>query len=328
MNSSNVADLCLTAYALHHNKPVTFLLILQIILDVLSLYMIKKFCCSTFVQQVMKLMGSDLRVVFFVGIGYYLYGITVTLFVYAYKLLLFLCMEGSYLLFFFASVTVLGYSAFHFSLLIERVYRTFYNTNRKRCSIVGWILAVFMLVAPNFYIFGFSPSIYFVQNNRAYCHSMVSVSSNFSMRALYSTFLMVAFDLLVTIGDLLLLLYNRYKIARFYRQVDHYTLNRSFRLREMNISMRLIFPISLAHSVGYTTQLLSVALYFLIGNGLSSEMEVFTKEIVNLIRTLSIFGLFFAVHWYGIKHRKPTAEWLQKENATESYFKQFQRIIS
>ncbi|KAI6222636.1 hypothetical protein M3Y95_00914600 [Aphelenchoides besseyi] len=339
MNSSEVADLCLMAYTLHHNKPVILLLILQVVFDVLSIYMILKFYNSEFVQKVMKLMGNDLKLILLTGIFYYIYGITVTLFVYSYKLIIslmnfspcFYVWKGltCYLCYSqFSSAAVLGYSAFHFSLLIERIYATFYNTNRKHCSILGWILTAFMIVAPNFYIFGYSSGAYYVQDDRAYCHSLVTVSSNFNIRALYSTFLMVAFDLVVTVGDLLLLLYNRWQIARFYSKIADYNLNRSFRLREMNISMRLIFPISLAHSIGYTTQLLSVALYFIIGNVLSTEMEIFTKEIVNFIRTFSIFGLFFSVHMFGLKHRKQTAEWLQKENATESYFKEFQRIIS
>ncbi|KAI6216629.1 hypothetical protein M3Y99_01809600 [Aphelenchoides fujianensis] len=297
---------------------------------------IVKYIQSKAVKRVMGLVGMDLKMVHG-GCGYYLFGIGMTLIVYLYKLGISLLQLDScfyvwkgkscyYAYVEFSSAAVLGYSVFHFALLVERINATFFNSNQKHGSVCGWLLSVLMIVGPNAYIFSTNGA--YVFTDRTYCHSLIAVSASFNVRALYSTFGMVAADCVITCCDFILLAYNRWQIARFYRKITDYNLDRSYTLRQMNISMRLIFPVSLAHAVGYSFQLMTVALYFLFSQQLSEEMDVFMKEIVNFIRTFSIFALFISVDFYSVRREKQTAEWIRKESATDRYFAEFNRLIS
>ena len=119
---------------------------------------------------------------------------------------------------------------FHILLLLERLYTTFCNSKRKRPPIFGWLSAA-LLVSENLEIEAFR-AVYFqivgpllsyfdgqppvVGEQRIYCGSSLEPKQIVPSK-LQQVVTFLAIDSAVTLGDLLLLVYNRWQIKRAQR---------------------------------------------------------------------------------------------------------------
>ncbi|KAI6181705.1 hypothetical protein M3Y98_00857800 [Aphelenchoides besseyi] len=84
-----------------------------------------------------------------------------------------------------------------------------------------------------------------IDEYRTYCLAGSSVSSG---RILVVTYVLACFDFLTAIGDFILLAYNRHQLKS---EKHRFNLKRRFMVREMQISIRVIFPISIIHVIAF-----------------------------------------------------------------------------
>ncbi|KAI6185892.1 hypothetical protein M3Y98_00073500 [Aphelenchoides besseyi] len=213
----------------------------------------------------------------------------------------------------FSSSCVMGYTIFHGALLIERVLRTFLVSNRFQWlqSVVVGLMVICLLTLPNVYQYTLSyPSepLY----NRFYCHSPSLLTSNIKIRALQKALTFLICDCCVTVGDVCLFLYNRRQIT------NHKRLAATILTKTTNCAQpKFRFVIA---NIVFLNKL----------DGSSLLMEILGREIVNFMRTFSIFLIAGSQLLYYHVRRKETAEWLNSKSltATETYFEMFRKQLN
>ncbi|KAI6222638.1 hypothetical protein M3Y95_00914800 [Aphelenchoides besseyi] len=342
-------EMCELANKIAHDQWITTLVVLQVVFGLLTLWQFFCYFRTPAIRKATKIVELDLKIIAFCGFGYYLIGVSTALGVYVYKFIISLldlspCAylwnnANCYFCYFqFAFASAYAYNIFHIALLLERLFTTFMPCCSKLNGLLGVIMVLIMYIGPNYFAYTIYvmiirniPTVY--NGNRAFCVTLFNTTGNSGVSN--SLLGLVAVDLLVTLADLLLLLYNRLQISRSSRRISDlaYNLNKSFKLREVKLSVRLIFPFSLGHSVGYCCQLIILSVFFRISDDLTIEDSVFWKECVNLTRTLTIWlmTLFLLFHEHYYSRKDSAMEWLtvnQNGAETETHFRQFEKIIS
>ncbi|KAI6231119.1 hypothetical protein M3Y95_00347600 [Aphelenchoides besseyi] len=330
---------CQLALKLNRSPWMLGVVVTHMVVAVLGLVAMYEYFKTKPVRKAVGLVGVNLKIISVFGFFYYVWGFASAICIYLYRLYIYLrplepcayIWNGSSCYFVYsqhASVNIMGYSAFHVALLCERIYSTFIDTIRGYPPLFGLIAGFIVLLFPPYWII--SHYYTYLDSNiifdRIYCagpmHSTASVSIAF-----LSTFInLLAIDVVGTIGDFCLLLYNKRQIAR--KINNTYTLARSFSLHGAQISIRLIYPFSIAHSLSFCTSFLFYILYLLQVPNLSIEMEQFSRECVNLVRTFNNFLLFSALYFVHQRQRTNQHVSAQNKNETEHYFKQFNQMIS
>ncbi|KAI6180416.1 hypothetical protein M3Y98_00717500 [Aphelenchoides besseyi] len=288
------------------------------------------------IRRAVGLMSVNLKLICVVGIFYYFWGFACAILVSMYRLYEYarhaqpcdFVWSGSFCYTIYSqhtSTCIAGYTLFHVALLVERIHASFFNSVCSRPSMFGIVIALSMLVIPQI-----SVILYFknyvkegLLYDRVYCSGPIFNTVEVNANVLQTAFSLLSFDVLVTIGDLCLLLYNKHQLARYYRRIsDTYTLAKSFSLHGAQISIRLITPFSIAQSVSYSTVFLIYIFYILRVPTFTTEMDQFWRDFGLL--TTSFYFLFFVL--YTKKER--ANEWMRNENEADRYFQQFNQMIS
>ncbi|KAI6198710.1 hypothetical protein M3Y96_00548400 [Aphelenchoides besseyi] len=165
--------------------------------------------------------------------------------------------------------------------------------------------------------------------DRVYCSSLIHNTStnNVGLLGIYIRY--ICFDLIVNAGDSCLLLYNKFRIARYYQKIsDSYTLAKSFSLHEARISIRLIYPFSVAHTFFFVIYCLFYIYYLLSLTHAETLMDQFWRELVNLVRTTSMFLLFVVLNIFHRRQPSKTKEQPQDENEADRFFQMFNKMIA
>lgn len=115
------------------------------------------------------------------------------------------------------------------------------------------------------------------------------------------------------------------------RRTSHvYTLNGAFKVRENMASIRLVFPLSLAHTCTAFCQLGAYTAYaFTFDDHYNSETSLFWLEAVNLIRTITI-GLFAHLlrSYMCFTYARAVAAIVPQTSETRAHFDYFARMIA
>ncbi|KAI6180349.1 hypothetical protein M3Y98_00710500 [Aphelenchoides besseyi] len=343
---------CKLAMELNRSPWMIGVVVVHMFVAVCGLFGMYKYFQTEPVRKAVGLVGVNLKIISVIGFGYYFWGFASAIVIYLYRIYIYArplepcsyIWDGSSCYFVYsqhASVNIMGYSVscsannarrtfrhFTWHFFCERIYSTFIDTIRGYPPLFGLIAGFLVLFFPPYWII----SHYYtyveagIINNRVYCagpmHSTATVSIAF-----LSTFInLLAIDVIGTIGDFCLLLYNKRQIAR--KITNTYTLARSFSLHGAQISIRLIYPFSIIHSLSFCTSFLFYIFYLLKVPNLSIEMEQFLRECVNLVRTFNNLILFSALYFIHQQQRTKKHAWTQNKNETEHYFKQFNQMIS
>ncbi|KAI6234797.1 hypothetical protein M3Y99_00770000 [Aphelenchoides fujianensis] len=229
-------------------------------------------------------------------------------------------------------VSTAAFPAFHAALLLERGFTICFDLTKRGKKVVGAVVISSFLIIPYAYLL----AVYlenFIWPDSPYCAGIFSNRLSSYETSFESGSLMLLVDSLVTLLDLVLLIYNRKQIARYYSTIaTTYCLNRSFFLKEIQISIKLIFPFSLVHSIFFALQYGFYFLYLSIVSNLDVESDAFYKELTNVIRSSSTLFHFFVLCVFHRFHEiDQDAQWLKKKeetNETDLYFAQFKRMIA
>ncbi|KAI6185879.1 hypothetical protein M3Y98_00072200 [Aphelenchoides besseyi] len=123
--------------------------------------------------------------------------------------------------------------------------------------------------------------------------------------------------------------YRESGLAKYYQRIsDNYTLNRSFSLKEAQLSIRLIFPFSLIQSVLFAETTLCYFYYLLYGLTSNVEMDQFWRECINLVRIFNNVILFSSLCFLHRKDPTNSIEEIRNENETDRYFQMFNQMIA
>ncbi|KAI6190879.1 hypothetical protein M3Y97_00166700 [Aphelenchoides bicaudatus] len=186
-----------------------------------------------------------------------------------------------------------------------------------------------MILFPIPYVAQYDGNIYY-KETRLYCANQMA---EVDPKVFYAVSAMLILDLLITSGDFALLLWNKYQTAKNKRRVSDFNLIRSFNLREVEISIEIIFPFSVGHSAGYVFCLFYYLVYISNMDSLSLEQDMFYNETIIFWRVLTMFLLIFGFWQYLLhKENKQQANFVARnltaQLETDVYFQQFQRAIA
>ncbi|KAI6197810.1 hypothetical protein M3Y94_01268700 [Aphelenchoides besseyi] len=142
---------------------------------------------------------------------------------------------------------IFGFSMTHLAMFIERWIATSFRRRGERCdsSILWAPILVFSIVVSTLSILYF---IYHAENLEApktYCVSTTSSSAPSFDRTLQ---IVTIIDLFAMAGDFLVFLRSRTQMRRVN---DNYTLNKAYTVRESLLSIKLLLPLSIVHTVFY-----------------------------------------------------------------------------
>ncbi|KAI6231136.1 hypothetical protein M3Y95_00349500 [Aphelenchoides besseyi] len=330
---------CELALKLNRSPWIMSVVGTHMVVAVLGLVAMYEYFKTKPVRKAVGLVGVNLKIISVFGFFYYVWGFASAICIYLYRLYIYLrplepcayIWNGSSCYFVYsqhASVNIMGYSAFHVALLCERIYSTFIDTIRGYPPVFGLIAGFIVLLFPPYWItihfFGYVKGNYLL--DRVYCSGPVNSTAIVNYALLSSFINLLAIDVVVTLGDFLLLLYNKRQLAR--RISDTYTLAKSFSLHESRLSIRLIYPFSIAHSCSYCSAFIFYILYLLEVPYLNTEMDQFWREGVNLVRTFNNFLLFTVLCYVHRKQKANQHEWTRNDNEADRYFQQFNQMIS
>jgi hypothetical protein len=111
--------------------------------------------------------------------------------------------------------------------------------------------------------------------------------------------------------------------------MSNFELNKSFALRQMRISIQLIFPSSLVHSIMYVFQFGSYIIYANNFDNFSVEGAMLTSELVNFARVIANFVLMAFLWLQNKKRSRQTGDlFANRQNETDVYFQHFRQAIS
>ncbi|KAI6174352.1 7TM GPCR domain containing protein [Aphelenchoides besseyi] len=221
---------------------------------------------------------------------------------------------------------VFSFSAIHFSVFVERSVATFgYRFYASRGFGVGVVLLVFVILTASSLVY----YVYHTENlshPRAYCLSTTRHSS----RLLQNLMVFAAIlDICATIGDFAIRKANK-KLRRSVRL--EYSLGKSYQIRENQVSLNFIFPLSVIHSCFFLT-------YLIASIFLRSKVVVLDPlshvVIIELLQTAVCFYVLIMltsmiILWNRIMAGEPN--WLEphhthRENEADYYFQQLQLQI-
>ncbi|KAI6198746.1 hypothetical protein M3Y96_00552100 [Aphelenchoides besseyi] len=348
---SNISDLivvgnvtkknCDLALTLNRSPLIMSVALVSVLLVVCALYAIYKYFKAKPIRKAIGLASWNLKIIGFCGFLYYFLGLVTSFLIYSYKLYLyFRHLEGCQYIwnadFCFVSYSQfstcsIASTLFHITLLIERSISTI-STRHSRVPVFGVSAGLFIVVFPQWWVFKREYPFYRESGrlfDRSYCGGQVfnTAENNGPVINSFIDFLIV--DIIITFADFCLLLYNKRLVAKYYQRIsDNYTLNRSFSLKEAQLSIRLIFPFSLIQSVLFAETTLCYFYYLLYGLTSNVEMDQFWRECINLVRIFNNVILFSSLCFLHRKDPTNSIEEIRNENETDRYFQMFNQMIA
>ncbi|KAI6231089.1 hypothetical protein M3Y95_00344500 [Aphelenchoides besseyi] len=334
----NMTDICTRSKIFRSNPWLRSIVGVHVLVSVLSIVVLWLFLRSRGMRKASGLVSQNLKIIVVVGIFYFFLSAFWNIGFYSYKLSTMFTNGpdchyvwrglSCYLMYVIpASFCVLGNSLFHLMLLIERTVATFSSSNSHSSLALGWISGLILIVLPILFNSMKDFSVYIP--DVAYCSNIVTRQEALTNSKTVNVVIgMIIFDLLITFGDLLLYVYNKYERAKYRRRIsDNYTLNKSFNLREFEITISLILPFSLLHSLGYSTQLIWYVDYVYQMNMNFLEYSIIYIELLNMFRTLHIL-LIAGILWIYNSYKTKEPMRLVTSQAAETYFLEFKRMIA
>lgn len=85
---------------------------------------------------------------------------------------------------------------------------------------------------------------------------------------------------------------NKVKKCTMFRGPNAFNLSQSFKLRELRISIQVIYPFSLVHSLTYGLQIFFNAYYVSLNGQLSVEMDNLMSEGTNFVSIPLYYSIF------------------------------------
>ncbi|KAI6222601.1 hypothetical protein M3Y95_00910900 [Aphelenchoides besseyi] len=212
-----------------------------------------------------------------------------------------------------AHFSIFGLNIFHVLISIERIMMVIKTTSAER-PMVGRIIAVLTFLLPVFVVYiMYGGEVKYSGLYKIYCFPTRRTMENI----VTGTLIMLVFDGLSLLADCWIYRQNQKKLKsnmRFYSP-----LSNTFKLREINISIRMLIPLSIIHTITFMPYLLIYAINPLFEGATQmklAEIAYLCKAIYNVIIPLTLTFLL---------HRKQTevAEWQQPASQlTDSYFNQ------
>ncbi|KAI6199271.1 hypothetical protein M3Y96_00609100 [Aphelenchoides besseyi] len=337
-SSNGPIDICTFAYAINHNPRMIVINLLHILSALLGFVAFIFYFKTSTIQKALLIMSAELKLIIAVGLAYYLIGCLSAFVVYSYKIALVVfnvapCSlvwtgESCFIsMILYSNACVYAYSNFHFVLFIERLLVGVFRLPKQLMTVICAFMAVYLLTYPPYVAINTYKSRLGDYQDRPYCYTGANwgapTNSGFS-----TALTLMLYDSSVSICDFLLLLYNKHQIANLFSKVSTYSLNRSFALRQSQISIRLIFPFSLVHSIGYIIQQSTYLISVHYSTSMTPEDEAFWREVINCVRTFVLFLMAASQFLYFQFKRKQTNEWIDQENATDKHFRVFLRMIA
>ncbi|KAI6219116.1 hypothetical protein M3Y95_01132800 [Aphelenchoides besseyi] len=332
---------CKLAFELNHNPWLVGVAVVHVVIAACGLIAMYKYLKTKEIQKAIGLIDINLKIISACGLFYYGWGFVSCFLVYMYKLYLYLrhlepcdyiwSADLCFVLYSqHVSACTVAYTSFHAVVLIERIYALFYDTS-KQIPVFGIVFGLCFVSFPQWWCASYFS--YYTTNkmlyDRVYCSSLVHNTStnNVGFLGIYIRF--ICFDLIVNAGDSCLLLYNKYRMAKYYQKIsDSYTLTKSFSLHEARISIRLIYPFSVAHSFCFLSFSLFYVYYLISLTQSEILMDQFWREFVNLIRTSSMFVFFSVLNIFHRRQPSKPKEQPQNENEADRYFQMFNQMIA
>ncbi|KAI6231607.1 hypothetical protein M3Y95_00399900 [Aphelenchoides besseyi] len=340
MNETNREELCKLAYSIHRSDRAVIVAVCHILFSILGFASICLYIRMSSIRRYLGVVGSDLKIIFWVGISYYFYEVIWKFGFSSYRLItvalnLSPCSYiWSYDKCFIAHsqgiASMWGVFLFHLALLFER-FVSIFNTRQRTTCWLGLIVASFMIIAPNGYVFGNNYGQMASTNESIYCSGIFLDRRLTSKLSFNHGIAILLLDLSCTIGDFFLFLYNRRQIARYYKSVaDVYTLDRSFSLRTFQISAKFIIPFSIFHTLNFliTTVINTYAILTIMDR--SVDEDRFTKEYTTIMRELVICLQMFGLCAYHrlTQSQQPVIKYEERTDQADRYFLEFKRMIS
>ncbi|KAH7704223.1 CRE-SRAB-12 protein [Aphelenchoides avenae] len=162
--------------------------------------------------------------------------------------------------------TIIGFTTIHCALFLGRAIATMlshvYETINCR---IGYVASALSLVASCAWVASLFSDADF-SANISYC--MITTGRN-ADRLQVTDYVLIAVDALVCLGDFYLLKVNKRNVNRRLLGGRRYSLSKSFQLRENRLTIKLIFPMSVIHTVGFMLYLIFAA----AARRFSSQME-------------------------------------------------------
>ncbi|KAI6204644.1 hypothetical protein M3Y94_00700000 [Aphelenchoides besseyi] len=338
MNETNREELCKLAYSIHRSDRAVIVAVCHILFSILGFASICLYIRMSSIRRYLGVVGSDLKIIFWVGISYYFYEVIWKFGFSSYRLItvalnLSPCSYiWSYDKCFIAHSQGIASMWGVFLVSFGVVVRTFcfhFQHSTTNHLLAGSNRCEFY--APNGYVFGNNYGQMASTNESIYCSGIFLDRRLTSKLSFNHGIAILLLDLSCTIGDFFLFLYNRRQIARYYKSVaDVYTLDRSFSLRTFQISAKFIIPFSIFHTLNFliTTVINTYAILTIMDR--SVDEDRFTKEYTTIMRELVICLQMFGLCAYHrlTQSQQPVIKYEERTDQADRYFLEFKRMIS
>ncbi|KAI6234757.1 hypothetical protein M3Y99_00765300 [Aphelenchoides fujianensis] len=250
--------LCQEAARLHNLLHVQLIQWAEIVLDLLSICSMLFVIRTKWFLKIAGIVNPNLKLIGCAGIFLYLFGISFSLLLHAYFKVLHFSFQNECdfvwetpwkcLAFripvayaFFGLSAVNGFNLLHVALSLERARMTFCKTTSDGNKF-GWAILFLMLITPVFLVYLVFRNDDFV-TPRSYC--LANSNEHHAHTILFSMAAMAVSDASSGLLDIFIYL-TTWK--RMQSKLRGYDLPSTFRLRETQLTMRLIIPFALCHT--------------------------------------------------------------------------------
>ncbi|KAI6219348.1 hypothetical protein M3Y95_01101700 [Aphelenchoides besseyi] len=321
MDLSTSSSLCLNAERMHTARAVEIVQWLEILMDIISLTAMTVLIRRKFFRKTASLVNRNMKVIGAFGIFFYYTAILFSIALHVYFKILRYTAENACdfvwsplpCIFFRLPVFIafVGFSVFHLVLFIERATSTFGRgcVVETRCGVVlitititlPVLITLIPLSTDNFH------------SSRSYCFSNSAMSPIYVVACMSVT---AVSDIFVAIGDVVIYIYNRRSLLNKHSSV--YTLDNSFRLRETQLSMNIIFPFATIHASVFMLYVISV-----IASNFYSVLSSLDKtsallQIVSITKSVYLAGVPMLVLLF--VRNKDDENWVDAHKRTNIHY--------
>ncbi|KAI6174365.1 hypothetical protein M3Y98_01182300 [Aphelenchoides besseyi] len=307
---------CAAAYVIRSSGLLNVFNSFQVVLSVVSLITIYNVSSSKETTKVFSILSKNLKVLISVGTFGFLGLTAVTVIIlYSYILAINLIDQPPCFYvwpalhcFFFRSVLhycVVGFTVLHVVILIERSYVAFVAQHNDQFDMFGRMLVVGLFIVPFLVIVFMYGSEDLTHTHRVYC---TAGSSRSTKNVIFVTYVCAAVDLVTTIADFFLHLSVKKQARRLLGRNSNYQLEKSFVLKEIRTSIRVIYPLSVVHTIA----LAPFPFIYIIGRPQQQSLQLaLYVEAALLFKTM--YTVIVPCTLWFLKKRKPNEvyEWMK-----------------
>uniref|UniRef100_A0A915EMA7 Taste receptor type 2 n=1 Tax=Ditylenchus dipsaci TaxID=166011 RepID=A0A915EMA7_9BILA len=157
---------------------------------------------------------------------------------------------------------------------------------------------------------------------KSYC---MSTSSENSTKMLITVHILMVLDFMATVGDFVLMIINTRQLTS---KSINYTLRKSYTLKENQLSICMVFPISVTHSVMFTIYLIFSTIVRICYA--KTDPMLYTTLVELVLMTMCLYGLMTVMLFYFLRHRLDHSRHSNRiepdlRDAADAYFQQFNK---